>query len=371
MPTPRISIFGKLPGGRTTRIVISIVVVLACCAGLTTWLLLRSSDDESTVQPLASVPDNICSGMVSPEDVAPLTFLRRGEEITSTEDQAPAPDALSCRIDGGGAPYGRRQRAPFVQLRLDVQPFASAPTAGLWGDYSTTRTDMGSGLIGMADAASAWLIVPCPQGATGDLLARAELFAGDRLAAVWSITDQRTELANLLAGTANVVAQNTGCGQRVPDPSPMAPVRQGITDPPPHNAACEAVVSGGSLVLRSMDVAATPQRSALIDQCHLSKLEMAYAELWFVGFRGPATVFAPTRHDITVDREVLAARTEGTCGTEPVIWTTWVSGTGPGASEAVAAHDRLVDAAVKGQGCVAVDRFVTAGAPATAPSSPG
>lgn len=352
---------------RRTQAFVLFPLILLLCA----WVLFQwepwTSDDKNGESP-AAVPHDICSGMIDPKDVEGIKPLRFGGKIEQQLYGA-LPESVSCSV-------GPAEPSRF-NLAVNVQPLRGPlddwPLDSVFWDEQPRRVPFGPGLVGMGSSMSAWLVVPCPGGPHGDLLARADIYYHNSHARPESYVFPQYQhpLAVLLTHTANTMATRSGC-QTAPLPEPAdTPVPDGPGSVAGVDSSCVSVASDDGPVPRSAKVSSSPARPAPIETCsyEATTRETWFGKLAFVGYRGAMAKYAPPPASVTTHDKVLIARTTGTCGSEPMVWTAWVEPTYRDRG-LTAAHDRFVDDAVQRNGCTVEQRFVPSEATAPASSTP-
>lgn len=342
---------------------VALWLVLALCGA---WALFAhgpwASDDKKGL-PLAAVPDEICSGIIEADDLLGVEAVRRTEKIEQRMD-GDAETHLTCTV--GGASSGD------PTLRFEVQPLATASPD--WPMQTVPEsTPMGPGLTGMVFHTSGWIVVPCPGNTLGDLVARAEI-------RWWEPTPEEVfsmlhvagipqpELSPLLVHSANKVATQLGC-QIGTLPEPTARLA-----PTPGSSAFATICnipSDENLPISEFSARATPIVPAPLEICRMTSASTSRAfALQFVTYRGPLAKLAPTAGTEVPGSGRAAVVSTGTCGDKPVVWTAWIREPGAGDTAVVAAHDRIVDAAVQHDHCVVTDRVVAPEKAAPPPSTP-
>ncbi len=311
-----------------TRAVIAIVVLASMLAAALWWSPWKS--DDSPGQRLASVPRQMCDGLLTAGDVEPLTPLRTGDKLTSQFLLS----LTTCRI---GDKSGRHPN-----LFVDVSPMDSAQLDWTVDDFDW-RAHLGPGLTGMMQKDSAWLYVPCPGGDDGDLLARAVIRWGG-LSTDWPFDpgfsdDERVAFARLLVHAANAEAERAHCR--------TAPLSDAI---PPITPQFSGIRSCGN-------PPEPPGPPPLLDACSQGIDSLTY--------RGPLTTWAPEPGTIWNNR-LLVTKTSALCGNEAVVWAAWADRLDAERRADIVEHKHRVDEEIRQNGCV-----VNAQADVTVPAPSG
>lgn len=353
----------NLPRPRRSFRVLPIPLALVICAGAVYFWGFRHSDDKHSKPTYASVPDEICSGLVLPDDLDEFRHLRQHGKIADDLSGA-LPGSVTCTV-GSEMPNADN-------LYIRVQPLSDKPDE--WpmdGDFWKNgywKAPLGAGAVGMASSVSGWVIIPCSGVGHGDLLARADIASRGRDYPYPAKLAPQLQhpLAALLVHTANTVSERANCGTApIPEPEMIPapyPDERILTAKQPDCAAAAAI--DGPVHTDTL-VKATPKLPAPLAVCVFG----AKGSPSFVTFHGPMTTYAPPSGRVIAQGKVLVARTVGVCGSEPTVWTTWIDPVFI-ATGVVAAHDRLVDDAVKRKGCTVEQRFVLPEATAPAASTP-